>query len=112
MTPSTLEQKAKQTAKLLSLSEEVVDAVIRWQWKSVYDNMSSTSSIEVSGLGKFKIRMGKVNRRIELLEKFISSYLSRLESLEEGDIKRTTLIKKLESATSEIEYLKTKTNGL
>ena len=92
-------------------SEGVVEKVINFQFKDVLQMMKVHHQIEISGFGKFIISGPKVQRRVEKMEDIVEAISSSLERGTLPETKRLSYEKKLEDATTTLEYLKTRKNG-
>jgi len=102
-----LQKISKQVSDTLSIPLDIVEEVSHYQWKSAHKGLQLHSSVEVTGLATFRIRPHKVQKRIELLTKYLNAYTYKL-SIEESEQKRKTLQLKIDSTTGDIEYLQSK----
>jgi len=109
MSINSLDSILKETATDLNIDFDIVDIVINHKWRTIYENISIQSSVEDSGLGKFRLRPSVINKRIQKLERYINSGKTKLET-ETNERKIRTINIHISQATSDIEYLKTKLN--
>jgi nucleoid DNA-binding protein len=98
---------ARKTSVKLNIAEDIVEAIVKHQWKTASENIYKENSVEVSGFCKFKIRPYNISRSIEKYEKLKSYNLEKLETVtDEKEIIK--LNKKLETCIDILEYLNTK----
>lgn len=109
MQHNLLEGFEKQTAELLKIDLKVVEKVINHKWKTLFDSLYVNTEVEDSGLCKLKIRPKKVQQEIKNLNNMLLGYNRQLEK--EEDLKKIeTLKRKINTAETDIAYLKTKIN--
>lgn len=104
----TLESLIKKTIEATALPEATVEKIIGFKWKFIHESLSKSKGIEDSGLAKFKIRPHKVLKKLKEYESIRGGYLKRLNEEEISEKCKDTLLRKLQSVESDIEYLNTK----
>ena len=83
----------RQLSKTLSISESVVDAVVKHQFESVVNATHKHSTVEISGFGVIGWNEGLALRRLENANKFIEKYRNKiLETDDELEIARCTKV--------------------
>jgi hypothetical protein len=102
------EQFIKNTSLTLNIPEDIVDKVIRYQWKSVKEATLTASSLEISGLGRLSVRP---SRLVEYRTRF-ASYLSaaerKLEELDKEDPKWYAAYKTRNGILKDMSFLEQK----
>ena len=68
----------KEVAQTLGLSEEQVSSIAHHQWKNLVANAPHHPSLEITSLGSFRVKLSRVEKRIELLNQSEQKYLSLL----------------------------------
>ena len=98
----------KVTDKLIS--EKTMDIVISHQFESAIKAMSTNSTVEISGFGKFLFNYKRAQKELTKYEKIREHYVSLLQqtTLSEEQIK--TLEHKLAIANDGIKNLKPRVN--
>lgn len=104
-----LDSFIEKTVEQTGIDKNIIEKVISSQWEGAYRALQQFKEVEISGLGRFFTRDKKILERQKLLKDYIWSYNRQLER-EENPKKRETIQKRLDSATSEYEYLNTKLN--
>lgn len=69
----------KKTIEDLEMSEDIVEKVVSWSYKSANEATKTNSEVEISGLGVFKVSPAKVRRRLTMLERVIRNLTLTLQ---------------------------------
>lgn len=107
MPSNILDTFVRKTADITEIPENIVDKVTAHQWKSSHENLYKESSVEISGIGTYRIRVKLTERKIGRLQDFVSRCHTELLT-EEDQKKREKTEEKIKRAEEEIRYLQTK----
>lgn len=69
----------RKTSNKLEIKEDIVDKVIRHQWREAYKAASSKDQIEVTGIGYWFTSPQKIKSRLEKLERILVSVTTLLQ---------------------------------
>lgn len=100
-----LEFFIRQTAKITLIPEDVVDKVIRSQWKYANEATQTYTEVEVTELGIFQPSAKKVITRLKQLD-------SKISYITDNNHNTTRSNKIIEDATLTYNYLKENTNDI
>lgn len=104
MTP--LELLTRKLSHKLILSDDIIDRVITFQWKSARAAIEdeTITSVELTNLGTFSVRPGKLGRDIKKLQNTVAKLERELPSCtDEKEIEKSN--KKKRSAETTLEFL-------
>lgn len=107
MTPTEL--ITRKLSHQLLVTDDVIDAVMEFQWKSLKKAFKNNTTLELTGLGVFKMRPHRAKKEIVRYEKIIKQFIKKIE-IEENPLKKEHLKKQLSDVTEVMEELKFKLN--
>ena len=104
---SEIDLITRKVSVLLNIPEDIIEKVMSFEKKSVREATYKHKVIEISNFATLSLRPRKIDSEIRLRENIIHSLTRRLEkAIEQREIEN--LNKRIEAASTEIEYLKTK----
>lgn len=95
----------EQTASKLNIDEEIVRKVISFQWKKAKEATTTGSIIEISGMGRFQVRMNQVEKTKAKFHNFYNFTQRELDSLDREDERWYSVYKKLKNLEKDLEFL-------
>lgn len=102
------DQFIKHTAQTLGLPEDLVHKVVSFQWRSVKEATATGSTIEISGLGRFMVRMNRVEENKALFARYLAAAETELEALAPEDERWYAVYRKIKSIKADQAFLNTK----
>lgn len=105
MAISKLDLFTRKTSVRLKISEEIVESVMKHQWKTAHEATYNDTKIEISGLCTLSVRPGKIKQRIKTLETIMDAYIRRIDDPTIDKVKQN---KKINSVVEEVKFLNSK----
>ncbi len=97
----------KETSELLGIDLNIVDEVIHFKSKAMYEALSTSRSVEDSGLGTFRVREKVLEKALFKHKIIIDGILKALKE-DISERKRFFLLGLQETRIADEAYLKTK----
>jgi len=97
----------RRTAVINQTSEDLVDLIIRDQWRNMLKVASSdtlVSELDVPMIGLLKLSRTKANKKIGLYERKLETYKSNMSEDEKRREKQLTHMQKYEKLINNIKY--------
>jgi len=99
----------KNTALAFGLKEELIDKIVRNQWKEVKEATLTGTVIEISGLGRLQVRPNYLSTKLKTFTNFFTAAKRELDGLnKDTDERWYPVYKKLQGIEKDLEFLNKK----
>lgn len=99
----------KDTAQALEVKEDLVDRIIRHQWKTTKEATLTGTIIEISGLGRLQTRTKQVQNKIKVFTNYFNAATKELADLDKDtDTRWYPTYKKVQGLEKDLNFLNNK----
>lgn len=103
--PRLLTLLTRKTSVALNISEQIVDEVIDFQWKSAQEATKKVNTVELSGMGKFTIRTNILKTKQACFAKYAEDARKKLANTSTEDKNWYSLQTRLTKLESDLALL-------